>query len=1006
MWQGVETIKAGGKVVPDIKISIVIPVYNVENYLSECLESVLGQTLEGIEVIAVNDGSTDKSMQILQEYEKNYREILHVYHIENQGVSHARNFGVSKAIGEYILFVDSDDFIEPDMCELLYEKAVEGDDDVVLCRYFDVRERPLTKKLVRTRSKVYTVNYETDFNLYENKFELVHISPFPWDKLYRRELIAKHPFPQGLRFEDLAIMYPVMCDAKRIGVLQNRLYNYRRASTTSFLNSLSEKTLDIIPALTMMVDSLKANGHFTEFYEEIEYICVRHLLLRLNLIFDSERKQSFENRGMIDLKRRLVVAIMDYLEKNFSGWQQNRYLKYTASAASKRMLPLYKSKRKMLRRLSIREKTPLVLLKVNLKARHFFTKLKRKCKNFFKRKNKLRYLKEKSSFLKLFSLPRDVEYTKYYLKFPVSENQVLFESKHGDDVAGNIFYMLLAMREEKFRSLEVYLTIKEELVEGWKERFSRYGIDFVKFLPYNSTAYLKMLATAKYLITDTSFASYYIKRKEQVYLNTWHGTPLKAMGRIVPQREYALGNVQRNFMIADYLLYQNEFSRDVFLDDYMIRELFQGEILLSGYPRNSAFFGEERRDIIRDELGLSDLQVMAYMPTWRGLLSKKENKKQIEEIGNYLYDIDGVLNEGQILFVKLHPYVKEGLNYEDFEHIRPFPEEYETYDFLNATDLLITDYSSIMFDYAVSGKKIILFTYDREEYLSDRGMYIDLDTIEFPQADTVEELIEKINDKTPVSYENFRKTYCPYDREDTAKSVCEFLFLGEKPNFSVEKLPGNGKKNVLIMINTLTKGPGTTKMIERLNELDREHYNYFYCMKSQNVKGASRKLALFEREIGYLPLMFDVNYTIKSRIACIFAFRFQIYGRRTDQQINHLAQIEKEKYFGNIRIDYLVNMSSRDRLIHHICGCFAVPKIYNFLSYRDILYQQRREYRKGVRYVIEHLALYNYVVGNSEIEKISCKAFDEEKTKRMITESEVLEIDRILDRIREGGKSV
>ncbi len=83
---------------------------------------------------------------------------------------------------------------------------------------FDVRERPLTKKLVRTRSKVYTVNYETDFNLYENKFELVHISPFPWDKLYRRELIAKHPFPQGLRFEDLAIMYPVMCDAKRIGV--------------------------------------------------------------------------------------------------------------------------------------------------------------------------------------------------------------------------------------------------------------------------------------------------------------------------------------------------------------------------------------------------------------------------------------------------------------------------------------------------------------------------------------------------------------------------------------------------------------------------------------------------------------------------------------------------------------------------------------------------------------------------------------------------------------------
>ena len=982
----------------DIKVSIVIPIYNVENYLRQCLDSVCTQTLKEIEVIAVDDGSTDGSVQILKEYEERYPEILHVYHIENQGVSHARNFGVSKAAGEYILFVDSDDFIaSASACELLYGKAVEGGDDIVVCKYYDVREKTLTKKLIRTKSKSYNISYESDFNVHENKFELIHISPFPWDKLYRRELIAKYPFPQGLRFEDLAIMYPVICDAERIGVVKKRLYNYRRASTTSFLNSLNEHTLDIIPALSMMVDSLKANGHFTEFYEEVEYICVRHLLVRLNLIFDNNRRQALENRGMLDLKRKLVIAAMDYLEKNFPGWQQNRYLKYSASDRSKKMLPLYRSKGKMLRLLWIREKMPLKILRASIRIRRYFTKKKKNWDIFLKRKHKLRYLKERSSLLKLFSMPRDVEYTKYYRKLPVSVNQVFFESKHGDDVAGNIFRMLLAMRGEDFRKFEVYLTLREDLIDVWQERLLTYGVDFVRFIVYNSTDYLKLLATAKYLVTDTSLASYYIKREGQVYLNTWHGTPLKAMGRIVPQREYALGNVQRNFMIADYLLYQNEFSRDIFLDDYMIRQLYQGKILLSGYPRNSAFFEEGRREFIREKLSLSGMQVMAYMPTWRGLLSKKENKKQIEEIGNYLYDIDAALEDNQVLFVKLHPYVKEGLNYDDFEHIRPFPEEYETYDFLNATDLLVTDYSSIMFDYAVSGRKIILFTYDRAEYLSDRGMYIDLDKVEFPQADTVEALIEKMNDEEPASYENFRKTYCPYDNRDTALSVCEFLFLGKTPDFAVEDAGDNGKKNVLVMINALAKDAATTKRIRRMNAFGREHFNYFYCVKAKNVKAATKKLSLLEREIGYLPLMFDVNYTVPSRIACIFAFRFNLFGRWTDRQINRLAQIEKEKYFGNIRVDYLVNLSNRDRLIHHICGCFDVPKIYNFLSYQDILYRKKRNYRKNVSYVVRHLELYDYVVGSDEIKKLTCPALEEGKVKRIITSAKVLEVDKILE---------
>ena len=987
----------------EIKVSIIIPVYNVENYLRVCLNSVCRQTLEGIEVIAVDDGSTDGSPAILEEYAEQYPDFFHVYHIPNQGVSHARNYGVSKAQGEYILFVDSDDFIAPDMCELLYGKAVRDNDDVVFCRYFSVRERPLTKRITRSKSKAYIVSYDKDFNVHEHKYQLTHISPFPWDKLFRRSLVEKYPFPQGLRFEDLAIMYPLMCDAQQIGIVPQYLYNYRKASETSFLNSLNEKTLDIIPALTMMVDSLKANGHFSEFYDEIEYICVRHLLVRFNNIFDDRRKRALapENRGKLELKTRLITQSMDFLEKNFKNWRSNRYLLYSSSSQSREMMPIYRSKRKMLRIMRRREHMPVGMIKLKVKLRDYFEIKKKAWRLFAKRKNKFRHWKQNSTFLKIFSLPRDVQYTRYYLKMPVSANQVLVESKHGEDVAGNMFRMLYEMRDEKYRQFEVFLALEESRIDGWREKLESYGIDFVNIIQFNSKEYLRILATAKYLMTDTSFPSYYIKRPEQVYLNTWHGTPLKAMGRRVPQREYALGNVQRNFFIADYILYQNEFARDVMMRDYMLNQIYEGKIMLSGYPRNSAFFDDERYDAIRDELELGDMKVIAYMPTWRGLLNKKDNKKQVEEIRGYLYQLDAALEDEQVLFVKLHPYVKRDIQYDDFEHIRPFPDRYETYDFLNATDMLITDYSSIMFDYAVSGKKIILFTYDRREYLKGRGMYIRLSGLEFPKADTVEELMEKINSDEPAAYEAFRAKYCPYDTGDTAKEVCELLFFGKEPSFKVERAEHNGKKNVLVMINGLANDEATTKRIERFNSFSTKRFNYYYCVKSNNIKAASSKMSLLKRNQYYMPLQFDVNYTIPGRIACIFAFKLNWYGKWTDRQIDRLATIEKEKYFGNIRFDYVVNMTNRDRLMHHINGQFDVPKIYNFVGYKDVIYKKDRSYRKNAKYVAKHLDLYDYVVSTEEVRGFPSDALKKGRVELIISETGRFRMDKVLANLEE-----
>lgn len=955
--------KTGGTAMADCKVSIVIPVYNVEQYLAYCLDSVFGQTLTEIEVIAVNDGSTDGSLEILKTYEASHKKQMTVYSTKNQGVSHARNYGLKQAHGEFVLFVDSDDFLEPEMCEKMYLKAIQDQNDVVLCNYYAAYYNPEREKFIKKTSRAYHINFSTNFNLHEQKFQLTHISPFPWDKLYRRSLLQRFSFPEGIRFEDLAVVYRIVCAANSIGVLKEYLYNYRKTNTGSFLSSFSEGTLDITKALETLVDGLKKDGYFEEFYEEIEFICTRHILIRYNSMFQ------IENRKKLELKLRLISESYDFLDSHFKGWQQNHYLRYSTSPNMRAKFPVYCDREVLTARVKKEERLPLAAIKLRSKLKASKKKLKRGWRKFKRSQHKFRFLCSRIPFLKLFHLPKDVVYTRYYEKLPVNENLVLFESKHGDDLAGNIFYMLMAMKEERYRKFQIVLVMRTPLFETIQDLLKRYEMDYVVLEDIQSKNYQKLLATAKYLITDTSFPTYYIKRPEQVYLNTWHGTPLKAMGRIVPKREYGLANVQRNFLIADYLLYQNEFSRDVFLNDYMLPNLYQGKVMLSGYPRNSAFFREERYSQIRRELELTEMKVMIYMPTWRGLLTKKENKKQIEELTNYFYELDDGLEDDQILFVKLHPFVKSAMNLEDFDHIRAFPEGYETYDFLNASDLLITDYSSIMFDYAVSKKRIILFTYDREEYLADRGMYLDLDNLEFPKADNVEELIEAINQKPKKEeYPQFFEQFCRYDCAKTADKVCETLFFGKKAEFSLEPVKANGKKNVLIFTKGGEKGV-LRQLVNMINEIDSEKYNFFLCAKASELRKTTSILSELNRTASYLPLSFDANFTIKERLMAGLSFKFGVGWKSVEQCMEKIAERENLKYFGTASFDIVINYSSADKLVLKMCQKFQAVTIMNLKGFSPKRYQESRKYRNSRNYIFKRLDRFHYIIAKEDLKE-------------------------------------
>lgn len=974
----------------EYKVSIIVPVYNVEAYLPECMESLVHQTLEDIEIIAVNDGSPDNSIDILNRYAKEYPNKVKVFTTENHGVSHARNYGLDRATGEYILFVDSDDFLDLTMCEVLYNKAIQDNNDLVLCGRNNIYEN--ADGSIRKKPAI-VVPISQNFKLVDRKFELVKISPFPWDKMFKRSLLEGTYFPEGIRFEDLVVAFSVAAKAECIGKVNLPLYNYRRTTQGGFLNSFSKATMDIVTAFDLLFQIMKKENLFDTFYDELEYICVRHFFFRYPAFFQAS------SRGQLDLKLEMLNKTQDFLDKEVPTWRENHYLKYSSTKSIKSKLALYTNKELLTKQVIEADKVPSFFKKVRKKFKSFTGKIKGKWRKFKRSKKKKQLIMKKLKFLKLFNLPATYEYTKYYESCPVEDKTILFESKHGEDMAGNIFNMMLETKRPEYRDFKVYFVLTKAKREFYENQMKRYGIDHVTILELRTKEYLKALATAKYLVTDTSFPTYFIKRPEQVYLNTWHGTPLKAMGRIVPSREYGLGNVQRNFLISDYLLYQQEFSKDIFLGDYMIDKIYKGNVLLSGYPRNSSFFRPHRYDEIRKECGLEGKQVIVYMPTWRGLLHKKDNNAQVKQLYDYFARLDHLLRDDQIFFVKLHPYVKNGIDCSEFLHIQDFPSDYETYDFLNASDMLVTDYSSIMFDYAVSKKKLILFTYDRQEYLEGRGMYADLDEMDVPKAETVEELMEAINSDTPF-YPNFYKRFCPYDRAETAKDVCDTVFLSKTTDIKSENRTGASVPNVLIYAKSLRNNYAGQHFIRVLNKQDLKARNYFFSFRGGAMKKNSSMLADLDPEIGYFPLVKERDTLVSEKLFFKLYLQYGLFKGIYKKKLDAFTKREIRKDYGTVEFDTLILYSCVDRLMFEILRQAGKKKIYCFTSFSAKKYDTSKSYRKRIDYFLEELKTFDKVWIPSSMEHLPAVQQLKQHTNVGIGNEDTLSVTSILKEVK------
>lgn len=301
-----------------VKVSVIVPVYNVEQYIRKCLDSLVNQTLKNIEIILVDDGSKDSSARIISEYSEKYSNVKY-YKKENGGLSDARNYGMKYATGKYIAFIDSDDYVDVNLYKKMYEKAEKDDSDMVECNFY----------------WVYPNKTKADIGeKYSGKNEMIEKARvLAWNKLYKKEILdeAKLQFPKGLRYEDVEFFYKLVPYLERVSFVKEPLIYYVQREN-SLVNTLNEKARDIFEVLDNVISYYKEKKIYEKYKEALEFTYARLLLCssfkRITKIQDKNTRNELLNETWIRLN------------ENFPNWKQNKILNTNLNNKKRYMLTI------------------------------------------------------------------------------------------------------------------------------------------------------------------------------------------------------------------------------------------------------------------------------------------------------------------------------------------------------------------------------------------------------------------------------------------------------------------------------------------------------------------------------------------------------------------------------------------------------------------------------------------------------------------------------------------
>jgi CDP-glycerol glycerophosphotransferase len=659
-------------------LSIVLPVYKVQGYLRQCLDSVLDQAFRDLEIVAVDDCSPDHSGAILAEYAARDPRVRVLSLPENVGLGRARNAGLAQATGEYVWFVDSDDWLAAGALIAVADRLRATDPDMLIVGFDRVHWDG--KVVTRNVNQALAKAPET-FTL-ESWPRILNILHVAWNKVVRRDLLVKlgFQFEQGW-YEDVSYTYPVLAAAERVSTLPITCVHYRQRRTGAITRTVGDRHFEIF-------DHWDHAFALVDEYSDRAQRLRPHLFRRmiwhyLIVLRNAERvapksRRRFFQRIREQYRRHLPPG--GYPVPDGSMGMLHRAVargSYPMLRATEQAIATFRGARRLRRRLIGRARRTAGKLRRGLYRLYYRTQLRR----------------------------------------PIDPSLALCAAYWFRGVSCNPA-AIAAKAAELAPHLRMVWVINRNRVTAVPPGTA--------YVVANTPAYHRAVARARWLINNVNWPNEVVKRPGTTHVMTHHGTPLKMMG--LDQLDHPLGgggdNIPEQMRRADrwdFSVSANAHTTIAWDRAYPCRY----ETLEVGYPRNDrlALATAAETATVRRKLGIDpDRRVVLYMPTHREWLPPGHQVLDVGELARRL-------GPDTVLLVRAHYFYVKASAAHDPEHrgaivdVSAYPVVEDLY---LAADVLITDYSSAMFDYAVLDRPVVIHAPDWPTYQELRGVYFDL----------------------------------------------------------------------------------------------------------------------------------------------------------------------------------------------------------------------------------------------------------------------------------------
>lgn len=443
-----------------------------------------------------------------------------------------------------------------------------------------------------------------------------------------------------------------------------------------------------------------------------------------------------------------------------------------------------------------------------------------------------------------------MQYVEYSQSLALEENTVLFESYQGNRVDCNPAAIYRELRSDHRYShmrfvwiIGAKTMIPDDVTNDPRVSLVRHGSDL----------YRRSLATAKYLVSNVTFLHYFVRREGQRYLNTWHGTPLKALGKDITGGFMQHGNVARNFIQATHILAPNNHTHESLIRGHDVEGLFTGKVARLGTPRIDRMMSisPARRSELFNRLGLADdgRQVIFYAPTWRGSRDSKHFDRD-----KLISDLSTLSKRNAHVVFRAHRLTEALLKGVDLD-VTLVPADIDSYDVLGITDVLITDYSSIFFDFLPARRPIVFYAYDLDEYLSERGLYFELSKMPGEIARTIVELGECLDRaadsgiQNTEQYDRAVEEFAPREQGNAAQRAVAFL-MEDDVEFVVD-LPQTNRELILFRHN-FAPGATTEAVLDFVSKLDPSRFRVIVQFDRTAIQHSPARRANVDRLPGHV----------------------------------------------------------------------------------------------------------------------------------------------------------